>query len=412
MRILIEQSGYGLHNMGDWAMLAVAIERCRALFPHARLDVMGDTEPLRRHFGDTVRPIPTSGRDRLLGNNALLGGFSRFARGLDRRTAMRSPQIAAKLVRVKRRLAGKETADLDLFVDALSKADLVIASGGGYLTDVFVYMAMGVPPVLQSAQLRGIPTAMFGQGLGPLQLPWLRKRVGDMLCGLDLLTLREGLDGPPLARDLGVPDEHVIITGDDAIKTAHAQRRETLGDRLGLNLRVTDYSAAGDDDVRRLKDGIGRVLDATGAEPTIVPISLREDEDRLNTARLLPDGVSVDAASAAASSPEDIVQLAGRCRVVITGSYHAGVFALSQGVPVIGLYKSPYYKQKFDGLAVQFGEACSVVPLADEKLSENLSAEALRLWSAAEVLRGPTLARAEAQIELADEAWSRLHSLV
>ena len=30
-------------------------------------------------------------------------------------------------------------------------------------------------------------------------------------------------------------------------------------------------------------------------------------------------------------------------RLVITGSYHAGVFALAQGVPVLALAKSAYY---------------------------------------------------------------------
>jgi colanic acid/amylovoran biosynthesis protein len=40
-----------------------------------------------------------------------------------------------------------------------------------------------------------------------------------------------------------------------------------------------------------------------------------------------------------------------RCRTVVTGSYHAAVFALAAGVPVVCLSKSSYYDQKFSGLA-------------------------------------------------------------
>ena len=35
--------------------------------------------------------------------------------------------------------------------------------------------------------------------------------------------------------------------------------------------------------------------------------------------------------------------------VEVTGSYHAGVFALAQGIPVVGLLQSAYYEQKFIG---------------------------------------------------------------
>jgi polysaccharide pyruvyl transferase WcaK-like protein len=49
--------------------------------------------------------------------------------------------------------------------------------------------------------------------------------------------------------------------------------------------------------------------------------------------------------------------------VVVAGSYHAAVFALSQGIPVVALVKSPYYVNKMVGLGDQFGAGCEIVRL-------------------------------------------------
>ena len=51
--------------------------------------------------------------------------------------------------------------------------------------------------------------------------------------------------------------------------------------------------------------------------------------------------------------PRAIIKRIGRCRVVVTGSYHVAVFALSQGIPAICLANSEYYEIKFRGLADQ-----------------------------------------------------------
>jgi hypothetical protein len=44
---------------------------------------------------------------------------------------------------------------------------------------------------------------------------------------------------------------------------------------------------------------------------------------------------------------------AGDCCLVVTGSYHAAMFAPSQGVSVVALAGSPHYRLKFRGSAGQ-----------------------------------------------------------
>jgi polysaccharide pyruvyl transferase WcaK-like protein len=70
----------------------------------------------------------------------------------------------------------------------------------------------------------------------------------------------------------------------------------------------------------------------------------------------LPNGSPLEALDA-------VVRQVQKCRLVITGSYHAGVFALAKGIPTIGLAKSAYYIDKFIGLSALFGLGCETVLL-------------------------------------------------
>ena len=102
-------------------------------------------------------------------------------------------------------------------------------------------------------------------------------------------------------------------------------------------------------------------------------------------------------------SPDAIIDAIADCRLVVTGSYHAGVFALSQGIPVVALVASEYYQNKFLGLLDQFGDGCQIIDVSSANGSEQLRA-ALELSNAkAPELREPLLAAAERQITTCNE---------
>jgi len=96
----------------------------------------------------------------------------------------------------------------------------------------------------------------------------------------------------------------------------------------------------------------------------------------------------------------------------VTGSYHAGVFALSCGVPAIGIAKSQYYVEKFCGLAAQFGPGCEVATLDDPDFEQVLREKIDRLWASAEQLRPGLLQSAARQIALGQAAYGRLREIV
>jgi colanic acid/amylovoran biosynthesis protein len=80
------------------------------------------------------------------------------------------------------------------------------------------------------------------------------------------------------------------------------------------------------------------------------------------------------------ATPEALVGAAANCRAIVTGSYHAAVFGLAQGVPVVCLTKSRYYDAKFGGLQSQFPEACFIVSLDASDYASRLRAMILQSW--------------------------------
>jgi polysaccharide pyruvyl transferase WcaK-like protein len=96
---------------------------------------------------------------------------------------------------------------------------------------------------------------------------------------------------------------------------------------------------------------------------------------------------------------------------LVTGSYHAAVFALSMGVPVVALVASSYYENKFTGVAAQFGGGCRVVDLRGE-WRDALTCAVEDAWNAGVSRREALLAAAWRQVAAAEEGYERLFSVV
>ena len=89
-------------------------------------------------------------------------------------------------------------------IQAVRAADLVVASGGGYTTDTWWWHAAGVLSLLSLAQRLGKPTAMFGQGIGPISRRALGVQARAVLPRLAVVGLREDRIGRALALSLRI----------------------------------------------------------------------------------------------------------------------------------------------------------------------------------------------------------------
>jgi colanic acid/amylovoran biosynthesis protein len=408
--------------MGDVAMLQMLVSRLGKLWPDGSIGVITDKPDLLSVYCPNASPITAQGRRTWFQDRGVFGGqvhrvlparASFRVLDLEREMRWRWPSLARAVIQFRRKLRWMDSVGLDTYLDALFAADLVAICGGGGITDAFRDFAMTYLDVLAMASRRGIRTVMFGQGFGPIRDPKLLARAKAVLPSVDILCCRESRAGLPLLHSLGVSLDRVMTTGDDAIELAYEARARTLGNGIGVNLRVVGYSEVTLDLLEKIRPVLHDVARKHRASLIPVPIARHDRESDARRIREILAGYD-DASDGGQNlkSPLKVIRQVGRCRVVVTGSYHAGVFALSQGIPVVGLAKSAYYVDKFLGLADQFGTGCQTIFLDDEQLGKKLRDAIDVAWSSAEHVRTPLLEAAKRQIELGWNACRRVYELV
>ena len=221
------------------------------------------------------------------------------------------------------------------------------------------------------------------------------------------IGVRESRRGPALLTELGVPRDRVFETGDDAIELALAAPAQ-VRTGLGVNLRLAPYTGLDESTVAAIRPAVHAFARARGVPVHPVPIGLHAHAADDHAIRLLLAGLD-DASDGGAGldTPQKVIDQVARCRVVLTGAYHAAVFALAQGIPVVGLAESELYVDKFAGLADAFGTGCTIVSAGKPDLAGRLAAALAAAWDAAPHQRASLRAAAEQQARRSREAYAR-----
>jgi polysaccharide pyruvyl transferase WcaK-like protein len=416
VHILIEPLGDHSLNLGDVAMRQVAVARLRGLWPDARITMLTkDAEELRRAVPD-VEPLdvhlqrewfreltPDAVRARLP------AGVASRVTSAERGLRTRWPRAVGAAVASKRRLLRQRADDGASFLETVLGSDIVFVSGAGAINDHFGGRLTRAFDLLSLAYRHGIVTTMMGQGIGPLTDEAVTTAARRVLPHVRLIGLREERTGRPLLEQLGVPAENVVVTGDDAVELAYDSRSDAPGAALGLNVRVAGYVQLTRDDLSAIAERIGAF--AVGRKPGLVavPTSRHAGEADLAVVRSVAAEVGMPLVAAEElETPAAAVRQIARCRAIVTGSYHAAVFALGQGIPAVCLAPNEYYVQKFDGLKGLFGAGCFVVHRGYAGLDAALS----DAWEQADELRAPLLTAAAAQVRAGRDAYARIPSFV
>ena len=414
--LLVQPGSLAMLNLGDVAMLQVCVERLQGLWPHASIGVVTSAPDLLMRHVPGVEPVPAAGQhewfERPWDGGAYVSALSDRSRarlGRAGRTLSGIGEQGARLA-VRAELAAREPAgeELRAFAGWLLNADAVVVSGRGGTTDTFLGDGLQTLELMRLAASLGIPTAMFSQGFGPIEEPRLRHEAGAVLPGVERIAIRERRTGVRLLEELGVAPERVSVTGDDALEPAHRLRPSRLASgAIGFGLRVSEYSGIGSHLAQTTAGALRAVASERAATLAPVTVSLYPHEADGETLRRVLGGVGGESAS-----PRESIEQAGRCRVVVAGSYHAAVFALGQGVPVVGLSATPYYDQKLRGLADLFPGGCTVLSAAERDLADRLAAAVRDAWDGAEERRPELLRAAERQIDAARDAYAGFAPLV
>jgi polysaccharide pyruvyl transferase WcaK-like protein len=414
-------------NMGDVAMLQVAVARLRGLWPDEDLRIFtSDAEALERHCpGVTPVMLPDQPgwcTDRYLGGRLHAWLPERLSERLADavvKTACRAPSLREHLLRLRSTLRPPDRRSLRAFIDTIARSRLLVIGGAGGVADHFGDYANLVLLALQCARRRGIPTAIMGHGFGPLAAPHLRAKASAVLPEVDAIALREARASQPLLVSLGVGLDRVMTTGDDAIELAYEERPKALGRAVGINLRLARAAGATERDIDPVREGLRRFLSVHPVPLVGLPIARQRGLD-VNAIQQMLAGLAHDGrmddrdvdVGQALDTPLKVIHQAGHCRIVVTGAYHAAVFALAQGVPAVCLARTRYFHDKFLGLADQFGAGCHLVSLDDKDLPGELARTMMLAWNEAPVVRELLWRASARQISQGRAAYQRLPALM
>ncbi len=423
MRILIDPGTSTCTNMGDVAMLQVAVTRLRRLWPEATLRVLTkDALQLARHCPDVVA-APEAGRRAWCDGLQLPAAVRARLPVAVRRLSLQLqggvrhglPAVYGAVLRSPAAFRSSRRLALDTFLRMVRATDLHVVCGQATLADDDRAHALRMLDTAELALRHGAPVILLGQAVGPLSDHGLMRRARCILPRARLIAVREAAIAPALLASLGVDPDRIVFTGDDAVELAWNARRSTLGQGLGVHLRLAPLALNDTSMVQRLGNLIRASAQELDAQLVPLPISHHGRAGANDPAVLqgVVRGLSEqEDGGAATDTPLKVIAAAGKCRVVVTGAYHAAVFALSQGIPAVCIGRSSYYLTKFRGLAQLFGPGCVVVDLRAPDHEAALTAAIRVRWLRAEDTREPLLAAAVRQVGLGHAAYDRLGGII
>jgi colanic acid/amylovoran biosynthesis protein len=406
-------------NLGDVAMLQVAVARLLRLWPGAQVEVLTESASDLARFCPGAKPLPRLGCNCWVGNRVLLGRYHQFLPGsisvrstaLKRAIGLRWPRILEFLINLRFHLFDEngQRERFNVFMESLRNADLLVVCGSGGFADSCQEWNLTTLGTIEAALRRSIPVAMFGQGMGPLTDPVSFSRGKKVLPAVDLIGLRGSRGGVELLKSMGVNLTEVLTTGDEAIELAYAARVEEPGDAVGINLRVASYAGTKPEVVQDIASVLQQFARRHKVPLLPVPIAFHEyANDHLTIRRLLTGFDDQSDGGLSLDSPLMVIKQVARCRILVTGAYHAAVFALAQGIPVVCLASSAYYLAKFQGLEDLFGIGCATVILDEPDWPSRLAVAMEKTWASAETVRSPLLHSALQQIVLSRGAYQRV----
>ena len=230
-------------------------------------------------------------------------------------------------------------------------------------------------------------SVLSSQGIGPLTIPWARKRLVDSLSSLDLLSFRDFSNSKALVEAEGLRGVPTKIVADEAFsfpvansgEVWKALRRVGISERepfIIVNFRKTDFTQSTTHLLDKISGLLDDVIKATHKQIVFIPMSSGENygcdyEAGMDLKRMMKQWDRFHVLE-----PLDNIELVkgiiGAAVYSIGISYHLHVFSLSQGHPTLVLYTGDYYKTKSDGLISFYDIPNRAVNIAEESVEQAL----------------------------------------
>ena len=297
-------------------------------------------------------------------------------------------------------------------IEAIRASDGVAVSGGGNMASTWPSHIFERGTIGEVARLLGKPLVVSGQTIGPHLDDPDRALVTALLSSARLVGLREK-PSHALSLELGVPAALLTQTVDDA--SFLSEQTQPPAAAVSPYCLVSLSTHVGTENREEFQQAVADLLDhvvaTTGLDvrfyahfASLDPAESRGDTvmhnaviERMSTARVatVNEGDSVAAA-----------QLARGASLVVSSRYHPAVFAVSGGVPTVGIPVDDYTTTKLTGALGNFGQTGLVS--AAQLVAGGAPAVASAVWNSRDEIRGRGLAIAETHRAASRLWWDRV----
>jgi len=318
------------------------------------------------------------------------------------------------------RTAGGETGLLDdadpalAVIEAIRASDGVAISGGGNMASTWPSHVFERATIGEIARLAGKPLVVSGQTIGPHLDDADRALVAGLLSSARLVGLREK-PSHAFSLELGVPAQLLTQTVDDASFLSEQNIADVAPDTETPYALVSLSTHVGVENRDQFQQAVADLLDHVAATTGLAIrfyahfASLDATEARGDTVmhnavieRMTTDRVTtVNEGDSVAAA-----RLARGASLVVSSRYHPAVFAVSGGVPTIGIPVDDYTTTKLTGALGNFGQNALVS--AEQLVAGLAPAVASGVWNDREAIRDRGLAIAETNRAASAAWWDRV----
>lgn len=347
---------YGLANTGDEAILDCLLQNLSTDFPEFRVTVFSSDVPYteKHHNISAVQSsLPNRFYDLML------------------------------------RSIGRNRKNFYRTLSTFVNADVLLVGGGGLFHDTPQGNRhfLNVLHKIVWAKRLGIRVAVLSVTIGPLHFEESKRRLREVLSGVDLITVREDQSKAMLS-EIGLSHPQTFVTGDvvHLLQPAAEERlREIIEDErldttsspvIGVSLCTYQRNYPGR--IQSIAAFCDHVISRYGAHVWFIPMQTSLLHDDRTEARAVLRYVRNPGAIKCIEgqyAPREILGLIGKTQAMLAERLHGSIMAINANVPCFGIGYSPKVTWLFD----KIGQPEHHMPLK-ELSADRLIAEFSRFW--------------------------------